>query len=164
MYDTPRYEQGFRDGVNGIIEAVMNNATSKNETEIPYPCKDCNNNLQLGDMCTIRVHLITRRFVKDYIVWIHHGEAVGDDLINDDVDIRYMDACVHELDSSIGGHGQAGSSHWSANGYFPHPSGEAGAGTFFHTPDLLPDEAPIFSMTCGPSFQNLCMYIPKTLT
>ena len=110
MYDTPRYEQGFRDGVNGFIEAVKNNAMSKNETEIPYPCQDCNNNLQLGDMSTIRVHLITRGFLKDYTVWIHHGEAVGDDLINDDVDIRYMDVCIHELDSSIGGHIQARSS------------------------------------------------------
>ena len=87
MYDTPRYEQGFCDGVNGFIEAAKNNVTSKNETEIPYPCKDYNNNLQLGDMSTIRVHLITRGFLKDYTVWIHHGEAVGDDLINDDGDI-----------------------------------------------------------------------------
>jgi hypothetical protein len=38
-------------------------------------------------MSTIRVHLITRGFLKDYTVWIHHGEAVGDDLINADVDI-----------------------------------------------------------------------------
>jgi len=49
MYDTPTYEQGFCCGVNGFIEAVKNNAMSKNETKIPYHCQDCNNNLQLGD-------------------------------------------------------------------------------------------------------------------
>jgi hypothetical protein len=39
----------------------------------------------------------------------------------------------------------------SANGYFLHPLGEAGTGTFFHTPDPLPDGAPVFTMTCGPT-------------
>ena len=43
--------------------------------------------------------------------------------------------------------------HGSNNRHFLHPSGKAGTGTFFHTPDLLPDGAPVFTMTCEPTFK-----------
>lgn len=50
-------------------------------------------------------------FVKDYTVWIHHGEAVVDvepeEEIHDAVDEdghTYMDACIDDLNGEIGGH------------------------------------------------------------
>ena len=48
-------------------------------------------------------------FVKGYSVWIHHGEGVVNDLMDDEANSRYMDACIHELECSIGGHGQGSS-------------------------------------------------------
>jgi hypothetical protein len=69
--------------VDKFIEAAEKHATTltENKDAIICPCKDCKNLISWTDMTIIISYLIMRGFVKDYIVWIHHGEMV---VVNDD--------------------------------------------------------------------------------
>jgi hypothetical protein len=48
---------------------------TENRIKILCSCSNCNNGIEWNDVTIIRSHLIVRGFVKDYTVWIHHGEA-----------------------------------------------------------------------------------------
>ena len=55
-----------------------------------------------NDVTAIRSHLIMRGFVKDYIVWIHHGETPinakpGEENMEDIH--TYIDAFIDELEN-----------------------------------------------------------------
>jgi hypothetical protein len=99
-----RFTAGFREEVDKFIEAAEKHATTltQNNGTIIYPCFDCKNLMAFSDVFTIRSHLIVRRFILDYTVWIHHGEiTIVDD---DDVDqednaetLQYLSQFLGEL-------------------------------------------------------------------
>ena len=74
MYDWPRMERPYRDEVDKFIEVANKDAKTKKVAGICCPCKKCKNLKVWTDPCIIRSHLIIDGFVKDYSVWIHHGE------------------------------------------------------------------------------------------
>ena len=80
MYGALRYKPGFRDEVDKFFEAIENHAKTlkKHKDSIICPCRDCKNHKAFRDVMIIRSHLIMQGFVKDYTVWIHHGEMVVD--------------------------------------------------------------------------------------
>ena len=60
-----------------FIEAVEKHAmTTQNKTEILCSYSDCKNHLARKDVPVIISHLIVWGFVKDYTVWIYHGEML----------------------------------------------------------------------------------------
>ena len=84
MYGSLRFKAGFHEEVDKFIEAAKKHATTltENKDTIICPYKDCKNLMAWTDVSIIREHLIVRRFVEDYTVWIHHGETMVVD--NDD--------------------------------------------------------------------------------
>jgi hypothetical protein len=76
MYGSLRFTAGFHEEVDKFIEATEKHAATltQNNDTIICPCLDCKKLMAFSDVSTIRSHLIMRRFVPDYIVWIHHGE------------------------------------------------------------------------------------------
>ena len=65
-----------------FIEAVEKHAATltENKDTIICPYKDCKNLMAWTYVSIIREHLIVRGFIEDYIVWIHHGETIVDDI------------------------------------------------------------------------------------
>ena len=96
MYGSLRFKAGFREEVNKFIKAVEKHATTltENKDTIICSCKDCKNRMAWTDVTIIRSHLITRGFVEDYIVWIHHGETV---IVNDEDEEEYDDETLESL-------------------------------------------------------------------
>ncbi|WVZ76276.1 hypothetical protein U9M48_024263 [Paspalum notatum var. saurae] len=117
-------ERPYRDEVDKFIEVANKDAKTKKVASICCPCKKCKNLKVWTDPCIIRSHLIIDGFVKDYSVWIHHGEKealpkatdtdqVSDELIGGDVDdnndtffdsdLNMMDCGGEDDDDSGGG-------------------------------------------------------------
>jgi hypothetical protein len=78
MYGALRYKPGFREEVDKFLKAAENHAKKlkQNKNSIICPCRDCKNPLAFKDVPIIGSHLIMRGFVKNYTVWIHHGETL----------------------------------------------------------------------------------------
>ena len=59
-----------------FLEGVEKHSmATKNRIKILCSCSNCKNGIACNDVTIIRSHLILRGFVKDYTVWIHHGET-----------------------------------------------------------------------------------------
>jgi len=106
MYGALRYKPGFREEVGKFLEAIENHAKTlkENKDSIICPCRDCKNHKAFKDVTIIRSHLIMRGFVKDYTVWIHHGETVVDDVDPEEDDaetLGYLDQYVAELGAQM---------------------------------------------------------------
>jgi len=78
MYGSLRFKADFREEVDKFIEAAEKHAATLTENKdiIICSCKDCKNRMAWTDVTIIRSHLIMRGFIKDYTVWIHHGERL----------------------------------------------------------------------------------------
>ena len=74
----------------------MKHATmlTENKDTIICPCKDCKNRMEWTDVTIIISYLITRGFIEDCTVWIHHGEMV---IINDEDKEEYDDKTLESL-------------------------------------------------------------------
>ena len=81
MYDLSRTDPRYLTGIDDFIKRARANAGDS--YLVLCPCKDCKNTRKWGDMEHIRLHLITRGFMRNYTIWTLHGE-VGQN-INDDV-------------------------------------------------------------------------------
>ena len=108
MYGSLRFKAGFCEEVDKFIEAVEKHATTliENKDTIICPCSDCKNHLACKDVIIIRSYLIMRGFVKDYTVWIHHGETKivdnDDDDEEDDAEtLEYMSQYSEEFDAQM---------------------------------------------------------------
>ena len=132
MYGSLRWKAGFREELDKFVLAAELHAKTlpEHKDSIICPCVDCKNHLAWDDVAVIRSHLIMRGFVKDYTVWIHHGEKHGvvddgDDLLDDnDEALDRLSQYSAELDAQMdqdyeGGVGDAGG--WDGN------HGEVGA-------------------------------------
>ena len=86
MYGSLRFKAGFCEEVDKFTEAAEKHAAmlTENKDTIICPCKDCKNLMAWTDVSIISEHLIVWGFIKDYTVWIHHGETTVVD--NDDDD------------------------------------------------------------------------------
>ena len=105
MYGSLRFKADFHEEVDKFIEAAEKHAAmlTENKDTIICPCKDCKNLMAWKDVSIIREHLIVRGFVKDYTVWIHHGETTvvdnDDDDEEEDVEtLEYLSQYSEELD------------------------------------------------------------------
>ncbi|WVZ76218.1 hypothetical protein U9M48_024208 [Paspalum notatum var. saurae] len=84
-----------------IIEAAKKDVITKQVKGICCPCKNCKNMKVWTDPIDIRSHLIVARFVKDYSIWIHHGEQEGpSDADVDDNNDTFFDADLDMLNSN----------------------------------------------------------------
>ena len=113
MYDSLRFEAPFHEEVDNFIEAAEKHAATltDNKDTIICPCKDCENMVAFTDSSIIKEHLIRRGFVRNYTVWIHHGEtmAVDDDgdVLEDDAETlqylsQYSDQLAQQMDHDLG--------------------------------------------------------------
>ena len=77
MYGSLKWKPCFRQKVDIFLEAVDKAHKIATENIIGILClyRDCKNHFAWDDVVVIRSHLIVRGFVKDYTVWIHHGET-----------------------------------------------------------------------------------------
>jgi hypothetical protein len=76
MYSSLRWKPGFRQEVNRFLKAAEKHSmATKTIIDILCPRSDCKNHLAWNDVTVIRSHLIVRGSVKDYTIWIHHGET-----------------------------------------------------------------------------------------
>ena len=82
MYGALRYKPIFCEEVDKFLEAAENHAKTlkENKDSIICPCRYCKNHKAFKDVMIIKSHLIIQGFVKDYTVWIHHGETIVDDI------------------------------------------------------------------------------------
>ena len=96
MYDLLRFKAGFREEVDKFIEATEKHATTliENKDIIICSCKDCKNLIAWTNVAIIISHLIMRGFVKDYTVWIHHGETI---VVHDEDEEEYDDETLESL-------------------------------------------------------------------
>ncbi|XP_002450597.1 uncharacterized protein LOC8060012 [Sorghum bicolor] len=92
MYGWSRIDEGFREEVVKFIEATEKHASTLtyNRNTIICPCKYCKNCMAFANVDTIESHLVMRGFIRDYTVWIHHGETmvVDDDNIDQELDVE----------------------------------------------------------------------------
>ena len=81
MYDLSHTDPRYLTGIDDFIKRARANA---GDSHLVFcPCKDCKNTRKWGDVEHIRLHLITRGFMRNYTIWTLHGE-VGQN-VNDDV-------------------------------------------------------------------------------
>ena len=100
MYNWPRIERPYRNEVDKFIETAKKDAITKQVKGICCPCKNCKNMKVWTDPTDIRSHLIVAGFVKDYSVWIHHGEQEGpSDADVDENNDTFFDADLDTLNS-----------------------------------------------------------------
>ena len=113
MYDSLRFEAPFHEEVDNFIEAAEKHAATliDNKDIIICSYKDCENTVAFTDLSIIKEHLIRRGFVRNYTVWIHHGEtmAVDDDgdVLEDDAETlqylsQYSDQLAQQMDHDLG--------------------------------------------------------------
>ena len=96
MYGLLRFKAGFCEEVDKFIKATKKHATTliENNDTIIFPCKDCKNHMAWTDVTITRSHLIMRKFVEYYTVWIYHGEMV---IVNDEDEEEYDDETLESL-------------------------------------------------------------------
>ena len=76
VYGSVRWKTDFRQEVDAFLKAAEKHSmATKNRIKILCLCSDYKNGIAWNDVTIIRSHLILRGFVKDYTVWIHHGET-----------------------------------------------------------------------------------------
>ena len=104
MYGSVHSKPSYLHEVNTFLLATEKHSMeTKKATEILCPCSDCKNHLTWSDVTIIRSHLIMRGFVKDYTIWIHHGETTikvvepGEENMEDIH--TYIDAFIDELEN-----------------------------------------------------------------
>ncbi|XP_074360627.1 uncharacterized protein LOC141700844 [Apium graveolens] len=63
----------FVNGLESFMEYVISREESMNGTNIQCPCFKCEND-KFWNAETVKLHLMKKRFVRDYYVWDRHGE------------------------------------------------------------------------------------------
>ena len=75
MYTVKRTYTYFCGELNKFIQVAENHARNEKTQLMRCPCFDCQNLRVFSNPTTIRLHMIVRGFVKDYMVWKQHGET-----------------------------------------------------------------------------------------
>ena len=60
--------------VTGFVEEAKRHARRRGTQYIYCPCTRCKNMFMFETPETIREHLLEKGFIKDYYIWIKHGE------------------------------------------------------------------------------------------
>ena len=119
MYGSLKWKPCFGQKVDIFLEAVEKAHTIATKNIIGILClyMDCKNHFTWDDVAVIRSHLIVRGFVKDYTVWIHHGDTRSNYRRELDAFIDGLDAEVFSAREqfSVGGGGWATEEEASGN-------------------------------------------------
>jgi hypothetical protein len=87
MYDLARIDPMYLENVRQFIEDAKRHANSQNKNDIFCPCIDCENKIAWSDSKVVQSHLIKRGLMRNYTIWIKHGE---------------IDNTLHEVDIGVG--------------------------------------------------------------
>ena len=63
----------FLDGLENFMQYVISQPSSMNDTNIKCPCSKCKN-CRFWNAETVKIHLMSKGFVRDYYEWNRHGE------------------------------------------------------------------------------------------
>jgi hypothetical protein len=74
MYDLARIDPIYLENVRQFIEDAKRHANSQNKNDIFCPCVDCENKIAWSDSKVVQSHLIKRGLMRNYTIWIKHGE------------------------------------------------------------------------------------------
>ncbi|XP_072147941.1 uncharacterized protein [Setaria viridis] len=74
MYPARRLDAYFRGELNKFIKAVENNALVEKAKMVACPGKTCKNMRVFSETTTVRLHVMVRCFIEDYMIWTSHGE------------------------------------------------------------------------------------------
>jgi hypothetical protein len=87
MYNLARIDPMYLENVRQFIEDAKRHANSQNKNDIFCPCVDCENKIAWSDSKVVQSHLIKRGLMRNYTIWIKHGE---------------IDNTLHEVDIGVG--------------------------------------------------------------
>ena len=95
-----RMDKRYMHGVNQFITNAK--AHARNGNPVFCPCKDCMNQRKWAQIESIRMHLITRGFMPNYMIWTMHGEVGVNVLRENDDDVDMSDVAIHDADEKPG--------------------------------------------------------------
>ena len=75
MYDTRRTHPVFLKEASKFVGQTKAHALRGNKRDTFCPCFDCKDDKMLQDPKEILGHIVERRFMDDYKIWICHGEV-----------------------------------------------------------------------------------------
>ena len=87
-------------GVSQFITDAKANAGNGNH--VFCPCKDCMNQRKWERIEFVRMHLIIRGFMPNYMTWTMHGEVGVNVLQENDDDVDMPDIAIHDADEEPG--------------------------------------------------------------
>ena len=74
MYYWPRFLPPYMKQVSKLIDIAKAHAETENNRGFYCPCDDCKNEIVWKNLTKVNEHLVTRGFMKKYVIWTHHGE------------------------------------------------------------------------------------------
>jgi len=75
MYNLSRLHLSYHLEVRKFIDAARRHACRQKTKYICCPCTECKNIVVFEDAEEISSHLVRRGFMKDYLIWVKHGEG-----------------------------------------------------------------------------------------
>ena len=85
--------------MHGVSQFITNaKAHARNENLVFCPCKDCMNQRKWAQIESIRMHLITRGFMPNYMIWTMHGEVGVNVPQENEDDVAMPDVAIHDAD------------------------------------------------------------------
>ena len=75
MYNLLRLHPSYHLEVRKFIDAARRHACRQKTKYICCPCTECKNIVVFEDAEEISSHLVRRGFMKDYLIWVKHGEG-----------------------------------------------------------------------------------------
>ena len=75
MYNLSRLDPSYLLEVLKFIDAARRHACRQKTKYIYCSCIECKNAVVFEDAEEISSHLVRRGFMKDYLIWVKHGEG-----------------------------------------------------------------------------------------
>ena len=75
MYSLSRLHPSYHLEVRKFIDAARRHACKQKTKYICCPCIQCKNVAVFEDAEEISSHLVRRGFMKDYLIWVKHGDG-----------------------------------------------------------------------------------------
>ena len=75
MYSLSRLDPSYRLEVRKFIDVARRHACRQKTKYIYCPCIKCKNVVVFEDAEEISSHFVRRGFMKDYLIWVKHGEG-----------------------------------------------------------------------------------------
>ena len=75
MYNLSILDPSYIPEVHRFVDAAKNHALRTKTKHIYCPCIRCRNIVLFQDTKAVIYHMICRGFMKDYLIWMKHGEG-----------------------------------------------------------------------------------------